>query len=136
MIIVLKPECTDDQIQHVLDRIHELGFTPHISRGVSRTIIGVIGDESKLQAQPLKAIEGVEQVVPIMKAFKLASREFHHEDSIIDIKGIKIGGGHLAMIAGPCAIEGEERLMRIAGMVREAGANTRLAEGCWYTSCC
>ena len=81
MIIVLKPECTDDQIQHVLDRIHELGFTPHISRGVSRTIIGVIGDESKLQAQPLKAIEGVEQVVPIMKAFKLASREFHHESS-------------------------------------------------------
>ena len=123
MIIVLKPDSTDEQIQHVLDRIHDLGFMPHVSRGVSRTIIGVIGDESKLQAQPLKAIEGVEQVVPIMKPFKLASREFHHDDSVIDIKGIKIGGGHLAMIAGPCAIESEERLIRIAGLVRDAGAN-------------
>lgn len=123
MIIVLKPDSTEEQIQHVLDRIHDLGFMPHVSRGVSRTIIGVIGDESKLQAQPLKAIVGVEQVVPIMKAFKLASREFHHDDSVIDVKGIKIGGGHLAMIAGPCAIESEERLNRIAGLVRNAGAN-------------
>ncbi len=123
MIIVLKPESSPEQIQHVLDRIHDLGFTPHVSKGVSRTIIGVIGDESKLQAQPLKAIEGVEQVVPILKPFKLASREFHPEDSIVHVKNVKIGGGHLAMIAGPCAIESEDRLMRIAASVRESGAN-------------
>ncbi|MFM7317420.1 MAG: 3-deoxy-7-phosphoheptulonate synthase [bacterium] len=123
MIIVLKPGSSPDQIQHVLDRIQDLGFTPHVSKGVSRTIIGVIGDESKLQAQPLKAIEGVEQVVPILKPFKLASREFHAEDSVVQVKNVKIGGGHLAMIAGPCAIESEERLIRIASAVREAGAN-------------
>ena len=77
MIIVLKPHPTPEVIQHVLERIEELGFTPHLSQGVSRTIIGVIGDEDKLQVEPLQAIPGVEQVVPILKPFKLASREFH-----------------------------------------------------------
>jgi 3-deoxy-7-phosphoheptulonate synthase len=123
MIIVLKPHPSLDVIQHVLDRIEALGFTPHLSQGVSRTIIGVIGDEDKLQAEPLQAIEGVEQVVPILKPYKLASREFHDEDSVFDIKGVKVGGGHLAMIAGPCAIEGEAILDEIAGKVRAAGAN-------------
>ncbi|MHC5540214.1 3-deoxy-7-phosphoheptulonate synthase, partial [Singulisphaera rosea] len=123
MIIVLKPNPTPDVIQHVLERIEALGFTPHLSQGVSRTIIGVIGDEDKLQAEPLQAIAGVEQVVPILKAYKLASREFHPDDSVFDIKGVKVGGGHLMMIAGPCAIESEERLVEIAEKVRDAGAN-------------
>ena len=123
MIIVLKPHSTPDVIQHVLERIESMGFTPHLSQGVSRTIIGVIGDEDKLQAEPLQAIPGVEQVVPILKPFKLASREFHPEESVFDIKGIKVGGGHLMMIAGPCAIEGEAILNEIAAKVRDAGAN-------------
>jgi len=123
MIIVLKPHSTPEMVEHVLRRIEELGFTPHMSQGVSRTIIGVIGDEDKLQAEPLQAIEGVESVVPIMKPFKLASRELQAEDSVFDIKGIKVGGGHLMMIAGPCAIEGEARLVEIAEAVKEAGAN-------------
>jgi 3-deoxy-7-phosphoheptulonate synthase len=123
MIIVLKPHPTPEMIRHVVNRIEELGFTPHLSQGVSRTIIGVIGDEDRLQAEPLRAIEGVEQVVPILKPFKLASREFHPEESIFDIKGVRVGGGHLMMIAGPCAIESEERLVEIAEKVKEAGAN-------------
>ncbi len=123
MIIVLKPNTTPSQVQHVLDRIEELGFTPHLSQGVSRTIIGVIGDEAKLQVQPLQAIDGVESVVPILKPFKLGSREFHADDSVFDIKGVRIGGGHLAMIAGPCAIEGEDVLVEIASRVKDAGAN-------------
>jgi 3-deoxy-7-phosphoheptulonate synthase len=123
MIIVLRPNSTDEQIKHVVDRIEELGFVPHVSKGVARTIIGVIGDEQKLQAEPLQAIEGVENVVPIMKPYKLASREFRPEESVFDIKGVKVGGGHLAMIAGPCAIESEERLFEIAELVRDAGAN-------------
>ena len=81
MIIVLRPDCTEPQIEHVLERIRELGFKPHFSRGEHRTIIGVIGDEAKLQAQPLSAIPGVEQVLPILKPFKLASREFRKADS-------------------------------------------------------
>jgi 3-deoxy-7-phosphoheptulonate synthase len=123
MIIVLKPNPTPERIRHVIERIEELGLVPHLSQGVSRTIIGVIGDEEKLQAEPLQAIEGVEKVVPILKPFKIASREFHTDDSVFEIKNIKIGGGHMAMIAGPCAIESEPLLVEIAERVKEAGAN-------------
>lgn len=123
MIIVLKPHPTPEVIEHVLERIQAMGFTPHLSQGVSRTIIGVIGDEDKLQVEPLQAIPGVEQVVPILKPYKLASREFHSDESVFEIKGIRIGGGHLGMIAGPCAIESEAILNEIAEKVRDAGAN-------------
>src|SRR5437899_3080955 len=123
MIIVLRPNSTEAQIDHILERIQELGFKPHLSRGELRTIIGVIGDENKLQAEPLAAIEGVEQVLPILKPFKLASREFHKEDSVVTVGRVKVGGGHLAMIAGPCAIESAEVLDTIAGHVKAAGAN-------------
>jgi 3-deoxy-7-phosphoheptulonate synthase len=123
MIIVLKPHSTPEVVEHVLERITALGFTPHLSQGVARTIIGVIGDETKLQVEPLQAIPGVEQVVPIMKPFKLASREFHPEPSVFEAKGVKIGGGNLAVIAGPCAIESESLLVEIAARVRDAGAN-------------
>ncbi len=123
MIIVLKPHPTPEVVEHVLERIAALGLTPHLSQGVSRTIIGVIGDEDRLQVQPLQAIPGVEQVVPILKPFKLASREFHGEPSVFTIKGVRIGGGHLAVISGPCAIEGESLLFEIAERVRRAGAN-------------
>jgi 3-deoxy-7-phosphoheptulonate synthase len=123
MIIVLKPNPTPEVVEHVLERIAALGLTPHLSQGVARTIIGVIGDETKLQVEPLQAIRGVERVLPILKPFKLASREFHAEGSVFEIKGVKIGGGHLAVIAGPCAIEGETLLFELASRVREAGAN-------------
>src|SRR6266536_305235 len=125
MIIVLRPDVTEQQIDHVLERIAELGFKPHLSRGEMRTIMGVIGDESKLQVQPLSAIPGVEQVLPILKPFKLASREMHVGDTIVEVgvgcaapvKPTKIGGGYLGMIAGPCAVESAEILETIASQV-------------------
>lgn len=123
MIIVLRPDSTSEQIDHVLQRIAELGLKPHLSRGELRTIIGVIGDENKLQAEPLQAIPGVEQVLPILKPFKLASREFHRPDSVIAVGKVKIGGGAMAQIAGPCAIENAPVLDEIAGHVKKAGAN-------------
>ena len=123
MIIVLKPNSTKAEIDHVLDRIKELGLKPHLSQGEHRTIIGVIGDENKLQAEPLQAIAGVEQVLPIMKPFKLASREFNKKDTVVTVGKVKIGGGAMAMIAGPCAIEGAAILDEIAGHVKKAGAN-------------
>src|SRR6516165_10766399 len=123
MIIVLKPHPAPGVVEHVLERIAALGLTPHLSQGVSRTIIGVIGDEAKLQVEPLVAIPGVEQVVPILKPFKLASREFHPDGSVFETRGVKIGGGHLAVIAGPCAVESEPLLFDVAARVREAGAN-------------
>ncbi len=129
MIIVLRPDSTERQIEHVLDRIRELGFKPHLSRGEQRTIVGVIGDESKLVAEPLSAIPGVEQVLPILKPFKLASREFRRADTVVTVgagngvRPVKVGGGNLLLIAGPCAIESAEVLDTIAGHVKAAGAN-------------
>jgi 3-deoxy-7-phosphoheptulonate synthase len=123
MIIVLKPHTTDAEMEHVLERIRELGFKPHLSQGEHRTIIGVIGDESTLQPEPLEAIPGVERVLPIMKPFKLASREFNKRDSVVIVGRVKVGGGAMAMIAGPCAIEGAQILDEIAGHVKKAGAN-------------
>jgi 3-deoxy-7-phosphoheptulonate synthase len=131
MIIVLRPDSSEAQFEHVLERIADLGLKAHVSRGELRTIIGVIGDESKLQVQPLQAIPGVEQVLPILKPFKLASREFQRSDSVIEVgadagpgvQPVKVGGGFLAMIAGPCAVESAEILDTIASQVRSAGAN-------------
>lgn len=123
MIIVLRPNSSEAQIEHILERIKDLGFKPHVSRGELRTIIGVIGDENKLQAEPLAAIEGVEQVLPILKPFKLASREFHKADSVVQVGKVRVGGGHLAMIAGPCAVESLEVLDGIAATAKASGAN-------------
>ncbi|MCA8984681.1 MAG: 3-deoxy-7-phosphoheptulonate synthase [Planctomycetaceae bacterium] len=124
MIIVLKPDSTDEQISHILAKIEEMGFRHDLSRGEKRTLIGVIGEEDALREAPLRAIPGVEDVVPVLKPYKLASREFQDFDSIFDLGyGVKVGGGHLMMIAGPCAIEGKDILQEIAVAVRDAGAN-------------
>jgi 3-deoxy-7-phosphoheptulonate synthase len=123
MILVIRPDATDQQIAHVIERIEELGFRPHVSRGTERTIIGVIGDERKPQAEAFAAIPGVEQVHHILKPFKLASREFRKQDSVVQVGKVRVGGGHLAVIAGPCAVESADGLDRIAGHVKKAGAN-------------
>src|SRR6059058_5103015 len=123
MILVIRPDATLDQIEHVIERVRELGFTPHVSRGESRTIVGVIGDETKPEAQNFSAIPGVEQVLAIMKPFKLASREFHKPDSAVYVGKVKVGAGSLAMIAGPCAVESFEVMDTIAKYVKAGGAN-------------
>jgi 3-deoxy-7-phosphoheptulonate synthase len=123
MIIILKSGATDAQVAHVVERVEALGLKAHLSRGTFRTIIGVIGDEQKIGVEPLKAIDGVQDVIPVLPPYKLASREAHPQPSIIDVAGVKIGGGNLAMIAGPCAVEDEERMDSIAGHIKAAGAN-------------
>ena len=123
MIIILKQNATEEQIEHLLERVTTLGFQPHLSRGTFRTVIGLIGDETKLQPAALEAIPGVAEVVPIMPPYKLASREAHPQPTVVDVSGVKIGGGHLAMIAGPCAVEAADRMEQIAAAVKKAGAN-------------
>jgi 3-deoxy-7-phosphoheptulonate synthase len=110
------------QIDHVIERIKSLGLAVHLSKGEYRTVIGAIGDKRPEHQSILEAIDGVEQVVPIMKPFKLASREFHRGDSVVDVGGVKLGGGPVALIAGPCAIESRQFLRTVAGQVRAAGA--------------
>lgn len=124
MIVVLRPDATEAQFQHVVQCVQDLGFTPHVSRGQHRTIIGAIGDENRPNAEEaFLCLPGVEQVLRIQKPFKLASREFHRDDTVVTVGTTKIGGGRLGMIAGPCAIENYEVLDEIAGRVKAAGAN-------------
>lgn len=123
MIIILDEAATDDQVSHVVQRVEELGFRAHLSRGTYRTVIGVIGDERKLQVAVLESIPAVAQVIPVMPPYKLASHEAHPQPTVVSVAGVKIGGGHLGMIAGPCAVESFERMDTIAGAIRAAGAN-------------
>jgi 3-deoxy-7-phosphoheptulonate synthase len=123
MIIVLKPDATEKEIEHVMDRVRELGLSPHLSKGQERTIIGVIGDDRLLANHPLRAIPGVEEVVPILAPWKLAGREFKKDDTIIDVAGVKVGSRKLAIMAGPCAVEKKELTLGIAQEVKAAGAS-------------
>ncbi|MDP2941504.1 MAG: 3-deoxy-7-phosphoheptulonate synthase [Candidatus Omnitrophota bacterium] len=124
MIIVLRPDATESQIEHIIEKVKKLGLTPHVSKGTERTIIGVIGPEDVLRVTPLEVFSGVEKVMPVLAPYKLVSREFRKEDSLIDLgRGVKIGGKRIVVMAGPCAIESLDSLQEIAAAVKKAGAN-------------
>jgi 3-deoxy-7-phosphoheptulonate synthase len=123
MIIVLRPDATREQKEHVIKKLKSLGLQAHVSEGTERTIIGAIGDEAVLQAVPLEAIPGVEKVLPILKPFKLASRDFSPENTVVTIGKETIGGKRIAVIAGPCAVENKTLLIEIAKAVKDGGAN-------------
>lgn len=123
MIIVLKPKATAKQISHIEQKLTEHGVAVHISKGTERTIIGAIGDESVISQMPIEAMPGVEKVMPILKPYKLVSREFRRENTVVKVGKEKIGGKKLAIMAGPCAVEGRKRLLTVAEDVRKLGAN-------------
>ena len=122
MIIVLKPEATEAQLKHIITKVKALGLKPMISRGIERTIIGVIGEEDLLRVQPMEVFPGVEKVMPILSPYKLVSREFKPADTIVEVNGIKIGGGRIVVMAGPCAVENFDLLFSIAKAVKKGGA--------------
>lgn len=123
MIIVLRPDATEQQINHIVEKVKSLGLKPMISKGTERTIIGVIGPEEVIQAQPLEVYPGVEKVLPILKPYKLVSRDFKEEGTVIDLgNGVKIGGQQIVVMAGPCSVENRELLIDIAKKVKSAGA--------------
>jgi 3-deoxy-7-phosphoheptulonate synthase len=122
MIIVMQNKAADAQIEAVVHRIEDLGLRPHVSKGEFKTIIGAIGDESLLRPEFFAGLAGVESVMPIMKPYKLASRDFHAEDTVLTVKGVRIGGPTIAVVAGPCSIESEGQLRETAVAVRAAGA--------------
>ncbi len=122
MIVVMKSGATPDEVQRVVERVHELGLAAHPSRGEYRTIIGAIGGKTPEMRQQLEQLPGVDEVMAITQPYKLASREFHEADTILDIKGVRIGGPHVNIIAGPCAIESREVLFGVGRAVKEAGA--------------
>ncbi|OGX24897.1 MAG: 3-deoxy-7-phosphoheptulonate synthase [Omnitrophica WOR_2 bacterium RIFCSPHIGHO2_01_FULL_48_9] len=123
MIIILRPEATEQQIQHIIEKAEKLGLKAHISRGVERTIIGFIGPEDVLRNTPLEIFPGVDRVLPVLSPYKLVSREFKKEDTIVTIgKDVKVGGKKVIVVAGPCSIESYDSLLSLAAKVKKAGA--------------
>ncbi len=123
MIIVLKPHATEAEIAQVIKKIESFGLAAHVSKGTERTVIGAIGDERILQERPLEAFPFVEKVLPILKPYKLASREFRPEGSVVSVGGVLVGGQGVVVMAGPCAVEGREMLLETARFVKAAGGH-------------
>jgi 3-deoxy-7-phosphoheptulonate synthase len=123
MIIVLKPDHQEDDLHRLVRRLEDLGLHAHISKGEHRTIVGAIGDERMLREVPLESMPGVESVLPILKPYKLVSREFKREDTVIKVNGEEIGGPKIQLIAGPCAVESREVLEEIAAALLPAGVH-------------
>jgi len=123
MIIVLRPDATDMQVDHIVKKLKSLGLQAHISKGTERTVIGAIGDETVLQTLPLAAIPGVETVHPILKPYKLASREFRKENTVIKVGKTEIGSRKIVVMAGPCAVENKALLVDTAKEIKASGAS-------------
>jgi len=123
MVITLKPGTTEKGIQHVVDKIKELGFTPHISRGKERTIIGVIGENVIRTKHIFEAMFIVESVTPVSKPYKLVSKEFKPTGTLVKVKDVVIGEKKIILMAGPCAVENRDILLETAISVKKAGAS-------------
>jgi 3-deoxy-7-phosphoheptulonate synthase len=123
MILVMKHHATESEIQEAVRHIEGLGFKTHLSEGEERTIIGVIGDERPVEPERFEMLAGVERVVRILHPFKLASRDFHPDDSIVRINGVSVGGRQVIVMAGPCSVESREQLMETAAAVKESGGH-------------
>ncbi|MBI4455189.1 MAG: 3-deoxy-7-phosphoheptulonate synthase [Acidobacteria bacterium] len=124
MIVVMKPGASQEQINHICHQVQAMGFTPHPIKGVEQTVIGAIGDErGREQLQGLALVEGVEAVIPIMKPYKLASRELRKQPTIVKVGSLEIGPSQFVVMAGPCSVESEEQILAAARAVKAAGAN-------------
>lgn len=123
MVIIMKPEASESEIQSIIKKIERLNCKVHISQGENYCILGIIGQTHKINADQFEANESVDRVMHVQYPFKLASKLFHPEDTVVDVEGVKIGGGNLAIIAGPCAVESETQLLTIAQEVKKYGAN-------------
>jgi 3-deoxy-7-phosphoheptulonate synthase len=122
MIIVLRPDATTEDIDSVVERLRSIGCEAHVSTGQFQTVVGAIGDRERIQQVPWEAMPGVEKAVPVLKPFKFVSRDFQPADTVIDVRNTRIGGGGFTVVAGPCAVESREQLMRTAEAVKSAGA--------------
>ena len=123
MIIVLKPRTTKDDVSRVENMVKKRGLNTHVVQGEEMTVIGCIGDTAKVDSKLFEIDSAVDKVMHVQEPYKLANRAFHPEDSIIDVSGVKVGGDHLALIAGPCSVESFEQVLEIAQKAKASGAN-------------
>ncbi|MFX3631978.1 MAG: 3-deoxy-7-phosphoheptulonate synthase [Candidatus Pristimantibacillus sp.] len=121
MIAITNSNITEERIAEIVQLIEKTGVQAHVSRGTDHTVIGIIGKAEPTLAEHLRQMKGVENVIKISKSYKLASRDFHPDDTVIDIKGVKIGGNNLVIMGGPCAVESPEQIDEIARLVKAAG---------------
>ena len=122
MIVVLRKGATDETVKRMAARIEDLGLKAHVIHGTERTVIAAIGEKRNDERQQLESCEEVEKVVPILAPYKIASVETRPEPTVIRVRDLVIGGGHVGIIAGPCSVESEEQIMQVARAVKEAGA--------------
>src|SRR3990172_6158763 len=122
MIVVMRATATTREVSDVIARIRAMGYDIHLSEGKERTIIGVIGRGDPLNREVFGLLPGVADVVPVSHPYKIASREFHPDDTLVPLNGIEVGGPNLAIIAGPCSVERRSEIIEIAHAVKEAGA--------------
>ena len=123
MIAVLKSGTTPAQREHLVDWLKHMNLDVHISEGAEVTVLGLIGDTSRVDMELLKSLEMVETVKRVSEPYKQANRKFHPKDTVIEVGNVKIGGGHFAMIAGPCSVESEEQIIEVAQAVKASGAD-------------
>ncbi len=123
MILVTRKGITEEELDHIRERVESLGLRTHVSRGETLTVVGCIGDEGRLQHVPLLSIPGVVAAHPVMKPYKLASREFAADPTRIPLGDVEVGGRGVVVVAGPCSVEGGDMLRETAGRVRAAGAH-------------
>src|SRR5512137_419124 len=123
MIIVMKKGSSARQVSSVVARVESLGYRAHLVQGEERTIIGVIRDDRPIDRTHFELLDGVEKTVPILKPFKMASRDMHPQDTIVSLDGVKIGGSKIVVMAGPCSVETREQIIETAIAVKEAGAH-------------
>jgi 3-deoxy-7-phosphoheptulonate synthase len=121
MILIFQKDATEEQIQQALKKIEALGYVPHLSRGVLKTIVGVTGDDRNIAELEFNQLSGVEEVVHVLKPFKLASRDFHPENTRVKVGGLHIGSGAFTVTAGPCSVEDEEQIEKIAACLQQNG---------------
>jgi 3-deoxy-7-phosphoheptulonate synthase len=122
MIVVMKPGATQRQVDHVIELIHGLGLRSHVIVGTDLTVVAALGEKRDGAKQALETGDGVEKVVPILAPYKMASTEVKKDPTCVEARGLKVGAGHIGVIAGPCSVEGREQILEIARLVKEAGA--------------
>jgi len=123
MVIVMKPNAPREVIEKIEKKMRSLGCQVHLSQGENYCLLGLVGDTRKINPSQIEANEHVDKLLKVQQPYKLANRTFHPEDTVIDVEGHKIGGEHVAIIAGPCSVESEEQLMIIAQAVKASGAS-------------
>src|SRR5437667_8983344 len=122
MIVAMKPGASHRQTDHMIEPVEQLGLRSHVIVGTERTVVAALGEKRDGNKQALETVEGVDKVVPILAPYKMASTEVKKEPTLVEVLGLKVGAGHIGIIAGPCSVESREQILEIAHVAKEAGA--------------